>query len=490
MSYQLFAQVTKAVNEMMGMILNRPDERFYLLMAPMQSGKTQFIQDMYCKFREHYPNCMGLYVVAHNHKDFIDQNFTRLEHLSSIDLHCLTLRERRLGRVKNRPLKSFTNDPLVIFFDENHFGDGVSQTIDNWLKFNKLYPAKNVYLIGVSATPFSSVLRAVNTTVMYDSALMPTYKSVTAMLNRGDIEEATPILKKVKNKMVVIEEAPAFKYLENIINTKDNGYIILRIPKKEDAQFLEKDLIKRFGKKVFIRHWNQTHQILSPNEFFSVYRKNVITIVIVQQKARMGNTIPSRFAHMVYDYSPSSAVATVSQGLEGRMCGHGKINDQVKIFAHIKQATAYSLFEQGKFEEFYEYMSIHGLKASQRSLVATSTGQEIVTEIITSLTSDRSTVRTQVKNHLTQKFGKNPLFGEMVVRLLTKNEWEGYWYKSIIDNEINEASNKKLMRDTNKVSVLIDDRLVPHKVYATFRTGAYTPTNDLIPKPTSIYSQI
>ena len=104
-------------------------------MAAMQSGKTAFIEHMWAELKKSFPEAIGLYVVSHNHKDFISQNFQRLEHLQALDFHCLTLKERRLGKIKKRPLKSYTNQPVFIFFDESHFGDRVSQTIDNWLPF-------------------------------------------------------------------------------------------------------------------------------------------------------------------------------------------------------------------------------------------------------------------------------------------------------------------------------------------------------------------
>lgn len=491
----IFEQVDKAVRDMMGMILHNPKERFYLLTAPMQSGKTQFIEDMYCEFKKHFPKAMGLYVVSHNHKDFISQNFLRLEHLASLDLHCLTLRERRLSRIKKRPLKSFTNEPVVIFFDENHFGDAVEQTIDQWLKYNDLYPAKNVYLIGVSATAFSSIHRAVDTTVIYDPKLMPTYKSVTSMIKRGDIEEATPLIKIEKKRMVLIDSAPAFKHLEHIVRTKNSGYVILRIPQKEHALFLESVFNKKFGKeKIHIRHWNQGHQLESPSEYFSTFRKNVITIVLVQQKARMGNTIPTKFVHMVYDYSPSATVATVAQGLLGRMCGHNKLIDQVKVFSHFKQAKAYSLFEQGLLQDFYNYISDSGVKPSHRSFVSSSSGRNIVTEIIKTDSVVRTEIIKKVLFHLEKKFGKEINFKSLGIRInklsRNKDEKEGGWYKEIIDNPLDDIGRKKLLRDPNKVSVLIDDRKMPLTIYATFSSGRSAPASTLEPKPSSIYAQL
>lgn len=492
MSQPLFPQVHKAANEMMQKTSDMKEERFFQLLAAMQSGKTQFIIEMYLRFRQEFPLCMGLYIVGHNHKDFIDQNFTRLEYLVTKDCYCLTLSERRQSKIEGRPLKSFINDPIIIFFDENHFADGIEQTIDRFLKINNLYKNKNVYLIGVSATPFSSIAQADDTTVMYDTSLMPTYKSVSIMLQRGDVFEATPILKedKSKDKIRIIEDSPVYKAIEDIILNKDHGYIILRIPKKKHADFLMKELSRRFPKKVHVRHWNQSKQMSSPSEFFSAYCPDNITIVIVQQKARMGNTIPTKFVHMVYDYSPSAAIATIAQGLLGRCCGHGKINDRVKVFTHKKQAEAYSLFENGFFEEFYAFVDEHQLKTSQRSDVDIVSGEGIITEVTSSNTTDSEMVKTEVKKHLIKKFGLKPIFNNITVNTFSKNKFEGYWYKEIIDGPLDYTARKKLIRRPDHLCIFIDDRNLPCRIFSTFKDGKQELKRQLIPKPTSIYNNL
>lgn len=490
MKAPIFPQVTKAVNQMLDLILNSLDEFFFLLIASMQSGKTQFIEDMHIALREHFPNCMGLYVVSHNHTDFIMQNFSRLEHLEAVDFYCLSLRERRIGSIKKRPLKSFNNDPLFIYWDESHHGDAVMQSIDVWLKQNNLYPQKKVYLIGVSATPFSSLARAKDTAVIYDKNLMPKYKSVTIMLERGDIEEATPIVKSTKNKVEIIETAPAYQYIEKIIQTKNSGYIIIRLAKDQHGVALNKHLTKRFGKRIHVRFWDQNNQLDNPNDYFSTYRKDVVTVVIVKQKARMGNTIPTQFVHMVYEYSPSASVATIAQGLLGRVCGHNKLDHQLRIYTHLKQAQAYSLFEQGKFEEFYSFMETNGVKASLRTSLTTTSGRNVITEVTTSETSDAKTVKQNIKKYLTEKFGEKEVFNDFTVNTLSENKFEGYWYKEIIDAPLSEVSRKKLVRKPNAVSILIDDRKSPCSIYSTFEDGEYCPQTNLVPKSSSIYSVI
>lgn len=493
MSISPFPQVEQAVQEMIQKILTQTTERLFLLMAPMQSGKTQFIEDMYIEFRKHFPNCMGLYVVSHNHKDFISQNFCRLEHLQCFDLHCLTLRERRLGKVKDRPLKSFANDPVIIFFDENHFGDGVYQTIDNWLRFNNLRPGKNVYMIGVSATPFSSIYAASESTVCYDPRLMPSYKSISLMLDRGDVVEATPIIKKNKGVLEILWNAPALLHLDHLIKTEDSGTAIIRVSTKEQGVFLEKELVKKYSKdKLFVRHWNQDNQIDNPTTFFSARRNHLFTVVIVQQKGRMGTTFKTDFIKMVYDFCPRAAVATVAQGLPGRCCGHEKINDQVKVFSHLEQLEAYSLFERGLFDEFNEYLSEHDLKSSQRSHVARVKDETHYVEVMESIVLDKDAIKKQVKDFLVVKHGPMPLFDSTIVRTLSENkkEKEGSWYENIIDRPLDKAGIKKLSRDPGKVAILIDDRAIPCRIFAGYRFENSAALTKLVARPTSIFADL
>lgn len=152
-------QTVKAARETLSLIDDHK-LNFIVLAAGMQSGKTKYIACTHELLKEIYPKTLSLYVTAHTHKDFIKQNKDVLGHLEAIDLHCLTLSDRRKDRIKGRCISQYTNDPIIIFFDESHFGDGLEQTIDEWIKRNELHPSRRVVFIGVSATPFSSIERA------------------------------------------------------------------------------------------------------------------------------------------------------------------------------------------------------------------------------------------------------------------------------------------------------------------------------------------
>ncbi|MBC8548734.1 MAG: hypothetical protein ISR65_19870 [Bacteriovoracaceae bacterium] len=152
-------QVVKAVRESIDLITDSL-LNFIVVAAGMQSGKTEFIACMHELMREIYPNTLSLYATAHDHLDFRKQNWDRLEHLEKIDLYCLTLSDRKKDQIKGKNINRFSNDPIILFFDENHFGDGLEQTIDTWIQRNGLAPSKRVIFIGISATPFSSMERA------------------------------------------------------------------------------------------------------------------------------------------------------------------------------------------------------------------------------------------------------------------------------------------------------------------------------------------
>jgi hypothetical protein len=164
-------QVRKAAAVMLELIAK--ELNLCVLAAAMQSGKTEFIACLHELLKKMFPRCLSLYVTAHNHLDFVSQNFCRLEHLKSQDLYCLTLRERRKSLIGKKRLGAFTNDPVFVFYDESHFGDAVEQTIYNWLKENDLYPSRRVALVGISATPFSSIERAGNAVVRSVSPICP-----------------------------------------------------------------------------------------------------------------------------------------------------------------------------------------------------------------------------------------------------------------------------------------------------------------------------
>ena len=152
-------QVFKAARESLNLV-DEHKMNFIVVAAGMQAGKTDYIACTHELLKEVYPKTLSLYVTAHNHLDFRYQNFSRLEHLENTDLYCLTLADRRKDKIKGKLIYQYSNDPIVIFFDESHFGDGLDQTVDSWIQRNGLSPSRRVIFVAISATPFSSIERA------------------------------------------------------------------------------------------------------------------------------------------------------------------------------------------------------------------------------------------------------------------------------------------------------------------------------------------
>jgi hypothetical protein len=483
-------QVTKAAAELLEMIL--AGKRLLVMQAPMQSGKTELIACLHELLKRVYPRAISLYVTAHNHLDFVAQNFTRLEHLQAQDLYCLGLRERRRNLIGKKPLSAFDNDPVVVHYDENHFGDAAEQTIFQWLTVNKLYPGRKVYLIGISATPFSSVARAKDAVVRFSFADMPNYKSVTWMLEHGKIRESAPLILGRKEKRKLNTSCEAFEKLTSCIESRNGGYAILRIPNGFDAAFVDNELSRIFKSKVYVRHWNQQNQIQSPKEYFETERSGVFTVVIVQQKARMGNTIPTQYVRMVYEYSPNAAVATIAQSLLGRCCGHGKLNHDVTVFSHLRQAEAYSLFESGQHDEFVNFLKSNRIKASQRSMIEPEVVRIVDGQIPVRADikrGDRAGIIRMVRDNIVDKCGN------IVNKELPIVRWWDTFKKERPRFEQSIAAGKNpTITKTNKkpgsLSIYVDNRVGKNVVYYAYRTGEVVVKSVLVASNLSLYSKL
>ena len=478
-------QVRKAAIKLVKLIKNGAN--CAVCLAPMQSGKTELIECAFQMLRRDFLNCMGLYVTAHGHLDFISQNFERLEHLEAIDLYCLGLRERRKSMIKNRPLASFKNDPIFVFFDENHFGDGAIQTIFAWLTVNKLYPARSVVLVGVSATPFSSVDRAGKAVVRFDFGDMPTYKSVSKMLANDQVIESTPMVIRDCGERRFDNKNPAFLHLNRLVGSGAGGYAIIRLCNRDSLLFSE-ELKRIHGDKVHIRHWNQGNQIHSVGNFFSQWRDSFV-VVIVQHKARMGNTIPTEHIRLVYEYSPKASVATVAQGLLGRCCGHGKLNHDVTVYTQIRQATAYSLFERGHQQAFLDYLSKHNLKASQRSVVESAELEVLSGSIDGAPGFKRTEIIDAVKTELKRSHDVTLSPTSIIVRRHTTNRKDRKRYVQTIEAGSNPALTKP-ERAPGRLSIYFDNRKDRNGIYFAFRTDVTVVKGALVASEDSFYSNI
>jgi hypothetical protein len=482
-------QVRVATVKMLNRLL-RGDTNFATLLAPMQSGKTEYIACFFELVRIIYPQALGLYVTSHNHLEFVQQNWDRLEHLEPQDLYCLTLRERKLSLIKNRPLSTFTNQPVFTLYDESHFGDGAKQTIHQWLIANRLYPAKQIFFVGISATPFSSYSIGTqnDTLINFERKDMPSYKSVSFMLRRGLISEATPLILESESEGPCLdEENEAFKCLKKHVRKNSGGYAIIRTRKAEEAFFLESEFYKRFPKhKIFVKHWNMGSQIENPKEYFSNFKPGIFIIVLVQQKARLGSTIPTDYIRFVHEYSPKGTVATISQSLMGRCCGHGKLKHPVQVFTHLRQAEAYSLFECGKYAEFADFIKKYRLKPSQRSRVSEETLEAINGDFKIAPRANKKEIISLVRDRILKEQGSVEQF-RPIVRSWSTNKKDRPDYEQIIAEGKNPALNKE-SGSHGFVSIFYDNRERKNRVYFSYKTDVVLRQRTVVGSDDSFFS--
>jgi hypothetical protein len=490
---QPFPQVVKAAVETLYHIEQGTNK--ITLFAPMQSGKTDFIEYAHELFVDRYKNAIGLYVTSYNHREFLGQNHGRLEHLATgnFNLYCLTLRDKKLGIIKGKPLKDFPNNPVFIYYDESHFGDGVNQSMHNWLVANGLIPVKNVFLISVSATCFQSFNIPNSALVTFDPKLMPIYESITNKIANGDIYESEWMIKKRKHNIEFNYDNQTYRELKRMAENKETGIAIVRIPKRELA-LAAIEIFKKLGKRVFVREWNMSNPISNIDEYFGKCPPGWLKICVVQQKARMGNSIPTEYVKLVYEYQPKAHIANIAQSLAGRCCGHGKKDHHVKVYSHLTQLKAYSLFEQKRFDEFYTFCLEHKLKVSNRSKVESQFTEIESGSFKISKEASEQMIRTKVIEELKLK-GHNYFMNNPEVRTLGEYDVDGddfRFFNNCLSSGRNPIATRKVKNEYGHSSCLRDDlgNLNYDMVYFGYRTNRMAYKDQVVPTEKSIYHHI
>lgn len=334
--------------------------------------------------------------------------------------------------------------------------------------------------------------KIINPIIFFDQSLMPTYKSVSLMLERGDVVEPDYLLDQKRGEELSFNsKSNAFLYLKKLASERVDGYAIIRVRNKKQAKFLDHHIKKRIrGKHVYIKHWNQTEPI-DPRSYFTDKCDGVLTVVIVQKKAAMGNSISTEHLRFVYDYSPRAALSTIVQGLLGRCCGHGKIDHSVKVFTHVKHAEAYSLFEQGRMLEFAHFLKTEGIKPSGRSTITRSFAPILSGQIqINHSIESREEARLLVEKELKKKLGTNlHINGTIATRFLNaqKNPEMRMRYERQIEKGINPTAVQGLEKIPGKTELFYDHR--SGVIYYGYRLDGQDQYS-VIPKETSIYTQL
>ena len=331
-------------------------QRQCLLHISPQGGKTGVAGAYFRLLKMLVPDLQGVLICGNDQIDLRSQNKIALEHLG---LSVLSRKERFA-------LPS-TPRPFVVFFDETHYGDGHDMTIAQFLAKHDLMLAENVVFIGISATPFSA-LQLPTVQVPLPDLEQQGYNSVPLMLAKGRIRQATQLFLKRDQQIIIQTHSSIYQHLAREAQAPmPGGYGIIRC-RSTEAMALERHVAQTFGSLVHVVHYNMhSRDITDLESYLKKKRTGVFTLILIQQKARMGVVVPTKYVRFMYEYSHSSSIETTAQSILGRSLGFGKQQHGCVVYTHLKNATAYGLFSSGRLNDFFQYRKKHRLIISARA---------------------------------------------------------------------------------------------------------------------------
>ena len=320
-------------------------EKSGVVMLPMQSGKTGAMVAIFKMLQGFVPDIEGVFICANDAVDLRVQNRRRIE---PFGIKLLTRTERRkfgaelLGR------------HVIDFFDESHFGDRSDMTVSAFLQRIQASDSPNQIFCSISATPFGSLdgCHAAPSWPDMDALEAAGYKSVKVMFNRNELVQAEPLFTKSElcdgSVALGIDTASSiYQQVEHILARDFNDTFGLVRARRAEGDLLEQHLKERFGSKVYVRRWDQRNRDFDPQA--NQCTPGVFTLVIVNQKARMGNTLNTKGCEFLYECPSESAyLDTVVQALAGRACGFEKLDDHPIVYTDVAKVRAYDAFIASK----------------------------------------------------------------------------------------------------------------------------------------------
>ena len=277
--------------------------------------------------------------------------------------------------LKNSDLLSFDRklDNSVIIIDESHYGSNENNVLTEFLTKNgidwknqNVLEERNIYIISVSATPFSELvsdkLCSKNVITLKTDG---SYVGVTEYMSCGNIEQANA--DDISSKKI-------FKYIKDALKRMSYdgiyGIVFIRTRKfgiiENDPYINGKfDIIEMCSDSSSNIQYDKTNKLI--DDLIEINIKNNESrenggelikakplLILVKGAYRAGITIPPQFKdyiYMIYDFAQKSE--TTAQALLGRMCGYRDINAKIettKFYVNKKFADMYCAWEKN-FED-------------------------------------------------------------------------------------------------------------------------------------------
>jgi hypothetical protein len=252
----------------------------------------------------------------------------------------------------------------VVFIDESHYGAGENSVLTNFFRRSDIdwknkeeLQEKNIYLVSVSATPFSeshSDLESCKEDVVLK--VTEDYYGISEFYRSGQISPAnTNDFKRNSNGAYPIVEyiRDAYDQMDTNSNGDKIGLIFIRAYREKpnviknnsfiQQNFKIKELSTKEGNRIDYNSVNEELKMM-----FSTYDNNRAkpVLFLIKGAYRAGVTINMKdkdYINMIYDNS--SEMAATYQGLAGRLSGYRFTEDdkikRTKLYLNIEHVEKY-----------------------------------------------------------------------------------------------------------------------------------------------------
>ena len=367
---------------------------------------------------------------------------------------------------KRRSITVVPNNTLIVW-DEAHFAQSKSNGPYKFFKHNGLegmlngtmnlkdITDRNIYLLNVSATPFSE---------LYANALQPCpYHEVVRLVPDSSYFGVDFYI----NDRRLCQSFEVDEYhvseLETLLtryNTKDNPrYMLIRVTNTTKATRLVENICKRLD--IVSHRMNSKVRTISIDDLSQKPRKP--TVVVLSGMLRMGKVVPKEHLAMVFEAkTPKNTrhIDTGLQGLLGRVCGHTQNPSGFDIDVYIEpNLYNYVVYYVQNYEEEHGPLikPAMNLKTSLLTNIKTDTNVTCLT-----LTNPEAPQRNSIMKQINEQFPEL-MDRTFVMKDLNKIS-NGKFYTQIEKNTFTSIMKpntcyvcKLFGQDENKVWLLVDN---------------------------------
>lgn len=294
------------------------NNRYVLLQAPLQSGKTGTYNHVIAQMFEKQMIERAYILCGASDTDLLNQanndmkNFQKSENQNKIKI---IFRQHMKNKIIN------TRNCLIVA-EESHLVQSKNQTYDQFLQANHIHleghnerlDNLNCFILSVSATPFSE---------MCDILHHKSYPKKIVTMIPGDGYYG---IQEYYDSEQIHEIFSVKEYKEDwihIIKSQKHKYNIIRMMKNDEYD----EMIKICEEKKFpFYEYNSEQKTIELNELRNKPKQT--TIIFIKGMLRVGKIINKRHIGFVWEGSKDPNTDTILQGLFGRVCGyeeHGPI---------------------------------------------------------------------------------------------------------------------------------------------------------------------